>query len=54
MPLKCPEPLCCSRVSSRYTLSAGPYGTVPAEKLDVVSDDIAESSPLSGLGTGDA
>jgi hypothetical protein len=22
------------------------------EKLDVVSDDIAESSPLSGLGTG--
>ena len=24
----------------------------PPEKLDVVSDDIAESSPLSGLGTG--
>ena len=53
MPLKDPEFVVLKQgVAAVYA-----FGVVPPhgpEKLDVVSDNIAESSPLSGLGTGEA
>ena len=52
MPFKVTGCLCCNSCTfhkiHKTPLLSGP------EKSEVFSDDIAESSPLSGLGTGDA